>query len=165
MGHHSHSSSRNSHYDSNYYSVPTSYDPAATFTVNDLGQQGYFNGQSMQRSGSLISHTESLDSALNGSYDAQYMYRDNSQSSNSTGYSSTYSSLGIISPTTLYEPDVNYFISSVDTCLSPASNAALQSFSSYSADWMTPRAETTAPYQQNVDSLVSPTSPGMQQNE
>lgn len=165
MGHHSHSKSKTSSYDYNHqYSVPTSYGHAATFTVNDLGRYGHFDGRSMQRSDSTFSNTDSHDSALNDNYGASYMYRDNSQSSNSTNYTSGYSSLGVGNPAVVYEPAIHYYHPSpVDSYqLQPASTTDY-SATSYSADWASPRTEV-ASYQQTIDSPVSPMSPGMQQN-
>lgn len=164
MGHHSHSNSKTHHYNYNHhYSVPTSYGQAATFTVSDLGRQGQFDVQSMQRSDSVFSNADSHDSALNDSCGASYMYRDSSQSSSSTDYTSGYSSLGGINPAVSYEPDIHYFPTPVDTYqLQPASNNGFPG-GSYSTDWVTPRTEI-ASYSQPVDSAVSPMSPGLQQN-
>lgn len=117
----------------------------------------------MQRRDSSFSNTDSYDSVLNDNYSETYMYRDNSQSSISTGYTPSYSSMEFTNSVACYEANNNYHSSPVDTYqLQTAANTGF-SGGAYSADWTTPRAET-APYQQTLDSPVSPMSPGSQQN-
>lgn len=161
MGHHSRSDSTDSQHNYSYYSGPMSYRPAAGFTVNDLGKQGQYNGQSMQRSDSSFSNTDSHNSAISVSYGASDMYRDNSQSSNSTGYTTAYSPLDmdVVNPAALYEPDINYFPSPVDTYSGQSASHTGYPGGSYSADWMTPRTDSAAPYQQSVGSSVTSMSP------
>lgn len=117
----------------------------------------------MQRSDSSLSNTDSYDSALNDTYGTTYMYRDNSQSSISTGYIPTYSSMDYTNSVACYEANDPYNSSPVNTYqLQTAANTGFPG-GAYAADWATPRAEAS-PYQQTIESPVSPMSPGLQQN-